>query len=154
MIRGVYSRMAERVDTARTVVGKPLTLAEKILYNHLWDGKAETAFARGKDYVDFAPDRIACQDAVELLRKRIPGDSLAGVRIYFPDPWPKKRHHKRRIIQAPFIALLEQKMQAGSILHLATDWAPYGRAGSRSAKFRSATPGRAPRSKRTMRPTA
>jgi tRNA (guanine-N7-)-methyltransferase len=69
--------------------------------------------------------RIACQDAVELLRQRIPGNSLAGVRIYFPDPWPKKRHHKRRIIQAQFIALLEQKMQAGSILHLATDWAPY-----------------------------
>lgn len=67
MIKGVYNSMAERVDAARKVVGKPLTLAEKILYNHLWDGKAETAFVRGKDYVDFAPDRIACQDATAQM---------------------------------------------------------------------------------------
>ena len=67
MIKGVYARMAERVDAAREVVGKPLTLAEKILYNHLWDGKPSTAFVRGKDYVDFAPDRIACQDATAQM---------------------------------------------------------------------------------------
>ncbi len=67
MIKGVYNRMTERVDTAKKVVGKPLTLAEKILYNHLWDGKATTAFERGKDYVDFAPDRIACQDATAQM---------------------------------------------------------------------------------------
>jgi tRNA (guanine-N7-)-methyltransferase len=69
--------------------------------------------------------RIACEDAVELLRKRIRAESLAGVRIYFPDPWPKKRHHKRRIIQADFVGLLAEKMQPGGILHLATDWEPY-----------------------------
>jgi tRNA (guanine-N7-)-methyltransferase len=69
--------------------------------------------------------RIACEDAVELIRQRIPRGSLAGVRIYFPDPWPKKRHHKRRIIQAPFIGLLAEKMQAGGILHMATDWEQY-----------------------------
>lgn len=69
--------------------------------------------------------RIACQDAVELLHQRIPDSSLAGVRIYFPDPWPKKRHHKRRIIQASFIELLAEKMQPGGNLHLATDWEPY-----------------------------
>ncbi len=67
MIKGVYARMTERVDAAREVVGKPLTLAEKILYNHLWDGKPSTAFVRGKDYVDFAPDRIACQDATAQM---------------------------------------------------------------------------------------
>ena len=67
MIKGVYGRMADRVDAAKSIVGKPLTLAEKILYNHLWDGKAKTAFARGKDYVDFAPDRIACQDATAQM---------------------------------------------------------------------------------------
>ncbi|MBL4746049.1 MAG: aconitate hydratase [Flavobacteriaceae bacterium] len=67
MIKDVYDRMAERVDAAREKVGKPLTLAEKILYNHLWDGKATTAYTRGKDYVDFSPDRIACQDATAQM---------------------------------------------------------------------------------------
>tara|TARA_R110001583_G_scaffold90059_1_gene231577 strand:+ start:227 stop:2491 length:2265 start_codon:yes stop_codon:yes gene_type:complete len=67
MIKGVYERMTERVDAARKVVGKPLTLAEKILYNHLWDGNASTAYVRGTDYVDFAPDRIACQDATAQM---------------------------------------------------------------------------------------
>jgi aconitate hydratase len=67
MIKGVYSKMAENVDKAREVVGKPLTLSEKILYNHLWDGNPTKAFARGKDYVDFAPDRIACQDATAQM---------------------------------------------------------------------------------------
>ncbi len=67
MIKGVYAKMAENVDKAREVVGKPLTLSEKILYNHLWDGAATKAFTRGKDYVDFAPDRIACQDATAQM---------------------------------------------------------------------------------------
>ncbi len=67
MIKGVYDRMAERVDEARNIVGKPLTLSEKILYNHLWDGKTKIAFNRGVDYVDFAPDRIACQDATAQM---------------------------------------------------------------------------------------
>ena len=67
MIKGVYSNLKNRVDAAKQVVGKPLTLAEKILYAHLWDGKANKAFVRGKDYVDFAPDRIACQDATAQM---------------------------------------------------------------------------------------
>lgn len=67
MIKEVYANMAERVDKAREVVGKPLTLSEKILYSHLWDGKASKAFTRAKDYVDFAPDRIACQDATAQM---------------------------------------------------------------------------------------
>ena len=67
MIKGVYQRMVERVDAARDVVGKPLTLAEKILYNHLWDGLPTKAFERGTDYVNFAPDRIACQDATAQM---------------------------------------------------------------------------------------
>jgi len=69
--------------------------------------------------------RIVCEDAVDILHRRIPAHSLAGVRIYFPDPWPKKRHHKRRIIQQEFISLLADKMRAGGILHMATDWEPY-----------------------------
>ena len=67
MIKKVYASMAERVDKAREVVGKPLTLSEKILYSHLWDGSPTEAFTRGKDYVDFAPDRIACQDATAQM---------------------------------------------------------------------------------------
>ncbi|BAO54137.1 aconitate hydratase [Nonlabens marinus] len=67
MIKKVYETMPERVDKARELVGKPLTLSEKILYSHLWDGKAEKPFTRGKDYVDFAPDRIACQDATAQM---------------------------------------------------------------------------------------
>ncbi|MBO0342696.1 MAG: aconitate hydratase [Bacteroidota bacterium] len=67
MIKGVYATIGERVEKARELVGKPLTLSEKILYSHLWDGKPEKAFVRGKDYVDFAPDRIACQDATAQM---------------------------------------------------------------------------------------
>ena len=67
MIKKVYAQIPERVDKARQVVGRPLTLAEKILYTHLWDGNPSRAFERGKDYVDFAPDRIACQDATAQM---------------------------------------------------------------------------------------
>ena len=67
MIKKVYAQIPQRVDQARKVVGKPLTLSEKILYSHLWDGNPETAFVRGKDYVDFAPDRVACQDATAQM---------------------------------------------------------------------------------------
>jgi aconitate hydratase len=67
MIKAVYSRYPARVAAARKAVGRPLTLTEKILYAHLWDGDAKTAFNRGKDYVDFAPDRVAMQDATAQM---------------------------------------------------------------------------------------
>jgi aconitate hydratase len=67
MIKEVYSQMSERVEKAREVVGKPLTLSEKILYSHLWENKPNQKLTRGKDYVDFAPDRIACQDATAQM---------------------------------------------------------------------------------------
>ena len=67
MIKEVYARYPERIAAARAAVGKPLTLAEKILYAHLWEGNASTAHQRGKSYVDFAPDRIACQDATAQM---------------------------------------------------------------------------------------
>ncbi len=67
MIKKVYATLPSRVDKAREVVGKPLTLSEKILYAHLWDGAPTTAFKRGVNYVDFAPDRIACQDATAQM---------------------------------------------------------------------------------------
>ncbi len=67
MIKKAYGTMAERVDKARQLVGRPLTLSEKILYSHLWEGTPSQAFTRGKDYVDFAPDRVACQDATAQM---------------------------------------------------------------------------------------
>ncbi|MFP5438226.1 MAG: aconitate hydratase [Bacteroidia bacterium] len=67
MIKKVYENLAERVDKARDLVGRPLTLSEKILYSHLWEGTPSQAFTRGKDYVDFAPDRVACQDATAQM---------------------------------------------------------------------------------------
>jgi aconitate hydratase len=67
MIKKVYSNYGSKVNAARKVVGKPLTLTEKILYAHLWDGNASTAFKRGADYVDFAPDRVAMQDATAQM---------------------------------------------------------------------------------------
>ncbi len=71
--------------------------------------------------------RIIQHDAVEVLRDMIAPDSLAGVHIYFPDPWPKTRHHKRRLIQPPLIALLASRMAPGATLHCATDWDHYAR---------------------------
>ena len=67
MIKGIYSKFGERITAARELTGKPLTLAEKILYTHLWDGKATRSYSRGVDYVNFAPDRIACQDATAQM---------------------------------------------------------------------------------------
>ncbi len=67
MIKGLYAQMPARIAAARTAVGRPLTLSEKILYSHLFDGKAKEAFERGKTYVDFAPDRVAMQDATAQM---------------------------------------------------------------------------------------
>ncbi len=69
--------------------------------------------------------RVACEDAVQLLSERLPDASLDAVLIYFPDPWPKKRHHKRRLLQPEFTALLAQKLKRGGRLHFATDWEEY-----------------------------
>ena len=69
--------------------------------------------------------RVMSADAVEILRARIADAALARVLIFFPDPWPKKRHHKRRLIQPPFAAELARVLEPGGILHLATDWADY-----------------------------
>ena len=69
--------------------------------------------------------RIVQHDAVEVLEGMIADASLAGLHIFFPDPWPKKRHHKRRLIQAGFVKLLTQKLAPGGYLHLATDWEDY-----------------------------
>ena len=69
--------------------------------------------------------RIIMHDAVEVLTRQVPAGSLARINLYFPDPWPKKRHHKRRIVQDGFIALLAERLADGGTLHIATDWANY-----------------------------
>jgi tRNA (guanine-N7-)-methyltransferase len=69
--------------------------------------------------------RVLCADAVEVLQQRVPDGSLDEVLLYFPDPWPKKRHHKRRIVQPAFVDLVARKLRAGGVFRLATDWQPY-----------------------------
>ncbi|MGQ9725171.1 MAG: tRNA (guanosine(46)-N7)-methyltransferase TrmB [Tepidimonas sp.] len=74
---------------------------------------------------DIGNIRIVQHDAVEVLTHMLPENSLDGVHIFFPDPWPKKRHHKRRLIQPPFVALLASRIKPGGYVHCATDWQPY-----------------------------
>jgi tRNA (guanine-N7-)-methyltransferase len=69
--------------------------------------------------------RIIAHDAVDVVRDMLPEESLAGIHIFFPDPWHKKRHHKRRLIQPVFTALLARRLQPGGYLHCATDWEEY-----------------------------
>ncbi len=69
--------------------------------------------------------RIIQHDAVEVLKHMIPDNSLHGFHIFFPDPWPKKRHHKRRLVQPELVKLLVTKLERGGYLHLATDWEEY-----------------------------
>ena len=69
--------------------------------------------------------RVIQHDAVEVVRDMIAPESLAGIHVFFPDPWPKKRHHKRRLLQPAFVALLASRLRPGGTLHVATDWEDY-----------------------------
>ena len=69
--------------------------------------------------------RLVQHDAVEVLCYMIPPDTFDAVHVFFPDPWPKKRHHKRRLLQPPLVALLVARMKSGAYLHVATDWQEY-----------------------------
>lgn len=69
--------------------------------------------------------RIFCHDAVEVLEQEIPDRCLDRALLFFPDPWPKRKHHKRRILQPAFVALVAAKVKSGGIFHMATDWQPY-----------------------------
>ena len=85
--------------------------------------------------------RVYNHDAVEVLRDEVADGSLDEVRIWFPDPWHKKRHHKRRLLQAPFVDLVARKLRVGGLLHLATDWQDYalhmGEVMDADARFRN-----------------
>jgi tRNA (guanine-N7-)-methyltransferase len=93
--------------------------------------------------------RVIQHDAVEVLRDMLAPASLSGCNIFFPDPWPKSRHHKRRLIQRDFVSLLASRMRAGAVLHVATDWEGYAthilEVLSASAQFRNLADGYAPR---------
>ncbi len=71
--------------------------------------------------------RVIRHDAVEVVQHMIAPASLAGVHVFFPDPWPKARHHKRRLVQPAFVALLATRLARGGYIHCATDWEPYAR---------------------------
>lgn len=77
------------------------------------------------DRLELTNLRLLHGDAVVLLTNHVAPNSLHGVRIFFPDPWPKKRHHKRRLIQPPFVRLVAERLEPGGTLHMATDWEHY-----------------------------
>ena len=121
--------------------------APRVLEIGIGDGEALLALAAARPDVDFlgievhTPGighcllgiesrrltniRLISHDAVEVLERQLPDASLDEVMLYFPDPWPKKRHHKRRIVQPAFVELLAGKLKSGGTFRLATDWAPY-----------------------------
>jgi tRNA (guanine-N7-)-methyltransferase len=94
------------IEVHRPGVGRVLQLAEKQELSNL---------------------RVLCHDAVEVLRDFLPAGAVDEVTIFFPDPWPKKRHHKRRLVQPEFVKLVAGALRPGGRLRLATDWADYAR---------------------------
>jgi len=83
------------------------------------------ALCKRIEALDLANLRVIRHDAVEVVERMIPPGSLAGIHVYFPDPWPKKRHHKRRLLQPAFVHALAQRLVPGGYLHAATDWEAY-----------------------------
>jgi len=83
------------------------------------------ALLAGIEQLQLTNIRIFCADAVEVLRQQIPDNSIDLVQLFFPDPWPKTRHHKRRIVQPEFVDLIQQKLIPNGRFHMATDWENY-----------------------------
>ena len=88
-------------------------------------GPGVGSLLRRIDALALANLRVIRHDAVEVLERMIPDAALAGIHLFFPDPWTKKRHHKRRLVQPPFAALAARKLAPGGYLHAATDWPEY-----------------------------
>lgn len=88
-------------------------------------GPGVGALLKRLDEHGLANVRIVQHDAVEVVRNMIAPGSLDGIHVFFPDPWPKKRHHKRRLLQPAFVALLASRLKPGGYLHAATDWQEY-----------------------------
>jgi len=130
-----------------TVFGRSAEVAPKILEIGFGMGETSAAIAAANPQNDYlgievhtpgvgslcklvaeaglTNQRIVQHDAVEVLRDMIQPQALAGVHVFFPDPWPKARHHKRRLIQSPLVALLASRLKPGGYLHCATDWENY-----------------------------
>ena len=83
------------------------------------------ALLRRIETLGLANVRVVQHDAVDVLEHMLPDRSLDGVHVFFPDPWPKKRHHKRRLLQPDFVRLLAARMKPGAYVHVATDWEGY-----------------------------
>lgn len=128
--QGVFGRDAPRV--LEIGFGDGQSLLEMALNHPEWDfigidvyQSGITALLARMDAKQISNLRVFSEDAVTVLSKKIPDNSLERVQIFFPDPWPKKRHHKRRLIQTDFVNLVTQKLVPGGMLHLATDWEDY-----------------------------
>jgi len=141
--RYVVPFAAERLDAA-ALFGRSAPLVIEIGFGM---GAATAAIAAARPEVDFlgievhppgvgallqrieearlGNVRIVQHDAVEVLQSMIAPQSLSGAHLFFPDPWPKKRHHKRRLVQPAFVQLLASRLAVGAVLHCATDWEPY-----------------------------
>jgi tRNA (guanine-N7-)-methyltransferase len=114
---------AERLDV-QAAFGRTAPLILEIGFG-MGDATAKIAQVRQGDNFLCCDIRIVQHDAVEVMDHMLGTDSLDGVHIFFPDPWHKSRHHKRRLIQSPFVQRLAQHIKPGGYLHLATDWQPY-----------------------------
>ncbi len=141
--RWVLPNSAERIDAA-ALFGRAAPLVVEVGFG-MGQATAEIAAAQpGTDFIGIEVHvagvgallqridalrlgnlRIVQHDAVQVLRDRVAPASLTGLNVFFPDPWPKKRHHKRRLVQSGFVALAASRLQPGGLLHCATDWQPY-----------------------------
>jgi tRNA (guanine-N7-)-methyltransferase len=127
---GLFGRRAPRILEIGFGMGETTT---EIAANHLHidylglevHGPGVGSLLRQIEARSITNVRVIQHDAVEVVTTMIPEGSLTGIHIFFPDPWPKKRHHKRRILQAPFARLLASRLMPGGYLHLATDWEEY-----------------------------
>jgi tRNA (guanine-N7-)-methyltransferase len=128
--RAIFGRVAPLVLEIGSGMGE--TTAEIARQNPATDfiavevhGPGVGSLLRKIEVLELGNLRVVRHDAVEVLVNMIADASLAGIHLFFPDPWPKKRHHKRRLVQAPFAALAARKLAPGGYLHAATDWPEY-----------------------------
>jgi tRNA (guanine-N7-)-methyltransferase len=126
----VFSREAPRV--LEIGFGNGESLAEQARTHPEWDVIGREVHRPGVGHLlqllqreQISNVRVWCHDAVEVLNAAVADGTLQQVSVYFPDPWPKKRHHKRRLLQPAFVEQLATKLRPGGVLHVATDWADY-----------------------------